>query len=296
MAKEARTQTPLRSIAASEDKKFLCTTGINTEEPSGLEDGRCGFDAEHSNGVLNAMSELRAAGQLIDLVLVDAVGARASAHRIVVAAGCSGFEQLVAASSYAGVAKKLGPIELHLKLLHPALEAVKVAEVDILFLFIYTGTMSMVAPDRVPAMLVLCSMFGARGGLTERFRAMVTPLLAAQIFNWSVGSKWDGASDPSARAPALEGLLKLGTSLLTRSFPLATRASDSLLSMDERTLKWLIRSDALQVRDEADVFDALLNWAESDNAARAAALTLDRLFSAVRFKYMTPEAISKVSA
>jgi hypothetical protein len=42
-------------------------------------------DREHSDTVLSALNELRLAGQLVDLVFVDAKGGKAMAHRVVVA-------------------------------------------------------------------------------------------------------------------------------------------------------------------------------------------------------------------
>jgi len=57
--------------------------------------------------------------------------------------------------------------------------------------------------------------------------------------------------------------------------------------------QWLIQQDALHVRDEAQVFEAVLNWAETDSQARAPTLTLQGVFRAVRFSFMSTEAISK---
>ena len=193
-----------------------------------------------------------------------------------------------------GAAKaKPGMLEVTLGKLHPALTPVSAAEVEGLFEFIYTGRIDRVDRSRVPATLVLCSMLDARGGITERMRARVQPQMAAEIFALCVDDKWDGASEPAPKAPALRGLLKLAASLLTRNFAEATGTKESMRVMDERTLQWLIQQDSLQVRDEAQVFEAVLNWAETDNPSRAPKLTLQGVFRAVRFGFMSPEAISK---
>jgi hypothetical protein len=57
--------------------------------------------------------------------------------------------------------------------------------------------------------------------------------------------------------------------------------------------QWLLQQDALHVRDEAQVFEAVLNWAETDSEVRAPTLTLQGVFRAVRFSFMSTEAISK---
>ena len=162
--KETASQTPLRQLTAGEDKKFLSTRGTDTDLPGGSEPRPFGFDSEHCQGVLHALNELRTAlpsGQLIDVTIVDAKGGRARAHRIVVAgvmmflflrltmkartdhecvlhtASCTLFEALVAKSSYAGTAQKLAPLEITLKVLHPALESVTAAEMGTFYVFIH---------------------------------------------------------------------------------------------------------------------------------------------------------------
>ena len=82
----AASQTPLPALHAGEDKKFLSTHGTSTDPTSGAErTGHALVGAEHSGQLLLSLDDMRAAGQLVDLVLVDAQGARASAHRAVVA-------------------------------------------------------------------------------------------------------------------------------------------------------------------------------------------------------------------
>ena len=107
---------------------------------------------------------------------------------------------------------------------------------EALFGFIYTGCVDRLDRSRVSAMLVLCSMLDARGGITERLRARVQPQMAAEIFALSVDDKWDGSSEPVPKAPALRGLLKLAASLLTRNFAEATGTKESMRVMDQRTL------------------------------------------------------------
>jgi hypothetical protein len=88
---EVTSQTPLPTLHAGEDRKFLSTTGTSTDPLSAGGRGQAAWvGAEHSGWVLLALSDLRAAGQLVDLVLVDSQGERASAHRAVVAGTFSG--------------------------------------------------------------------------------------------------------------------------------------------------------------------------------------------------------------
>ena len=301
---QVTTQTPLQVLNAGEDGKYLSSTGINTDGGSG-EQTHVVLDSEHSNFVLQVLNDLRVAGQLIDVIFVDVAGKKAKAHRSIVAAVCTEFETLITGSPSANAAKASSlskPLEIQLPKLHPALEPVTVAEVEFLLDFIYTGQSGELAQARVPTALVLCHMLGVRGRLNERVRARVDPAIAANIFHLCVGKPkatkdqreavWDGSGDPLPVSPTLAGLLALAQSLLTRSFVLATGTAESMRLMDERTLKWLIRQDGLHVCDEASVFEAVLNWAETDKA-RIPLLTLKGVFSEVRFGYMTKEAVSK---
>jgi len=312
---EVRTQTPLAVLNAGEDRKWLATTGTNTCVGGGDHDDDVSnesfFDSEHSNVVVQALNELRVAGQLIDVVLVDAAGKKAKAHRAVVAAVCSEFENLLNGSPSAAAAKASSvskPLEMQLKVLHPALEPLTTGEAESLLQFIYTGQVDNIRHDRVPSMLVLCHMMGVRGRLTESMRARIDPKMAAELFHLCAGRPkatkdrrelvWDGSGDPEPISPSLAGLLKLAESLLTRSFSQATDATESLLLMDERTLMWLIRQDSLHVRDEAEVFQAVLNWAEAQPSSkteksRTSSLNMKGVFSEVRFGYMSSESISK---
>lgn len=262
MPMDEGSQTQYIRLNNSEDSRFLGSRG--TQCTNGESDAPF-VDGEHAHGVLHALNQLRQrddSSHLLDCVLVDSAGAKARAHRAVVAASCCEFEALIASSTYKAKAQKPAMLEMQLKTLHPALEHVTAADVEALFKFIYTGLDPACERERVPALLVLCAMVGTRNGMVERLRARVDPCMAASLFQLSVApikptngaAKWDPTSTsdaPKAIAPALEGALMLSTNLLTRHFAAATCTIPALKALDERAISWLIDQDSLCVRDEA---------------------------------------------